>query len=192
MENVSERLGIDVKMDKPSLLQHTAEKKESQRFAFPRRTEHVSSSWTKSSTDDHVASVLQSGPSLSGRKRGYEHINGTDAGSPSMKYMSTGVIRQVVTVKQKEPKMRSSAVNRMNSQGTKSSAAFRNRKHNPGLTDTPDDLYFVATESVRKFRKIAPTSLLKRTARMPWLKVQLPSIMSTTKEKSADGVVVLD
>lgn len=36
------------------------------------------SAGTKSSTDDHAASVLQSGPSLSGRKRGYEHINGTD------------------------------------------------------------------------------------------------------------------
>jgi len=192
MENVSERLGIDVKMDKPSLFQHTAEKKESQKFAFPRRTDPAPSPRTKSSPNDHSGNVVQSGPSSSNRKRSYEHINGTD-GSPPMKYMATGVIRQVVTVKQKEPKMRSSAVNRLNSQGTKNASVVRNRKHNPGLTDTPDDLYFVATESIRKLRKVAPTSLLKRTARIPWRKVQLPSkTSSTTKEKEADGVVVLD
>lgn len=43
MENVSERLGIDIRMDKPSLLQHTTEKKEMQTFAFPRRMESTPS-----------------------------------------------------------------------------------------------------------------------------------------------------
>ena len=55
--------------------------------------------------------------------------------------------------------MRSSAVNRLNSQGTKNASIVRNRKHNPGLSDTPDDLYFVATESIRYlFLKFVHTS----------------------------------
>lgn len=178
VDRVSARLGIDIHMEKPSLLHRIGENSQTKN-ALPVPQNNAQE------TAPTVAGQTQ--PVPSSKKRGYEHVNGNEDG-PQHKIQVTGVIRQTTNVKQMQPKMRGATVNRLNGSGTgKTQAANRAKRHMLSWMDTPDDLLFIATDAARKLRKQLPQVEMKRGARKPWHRFSV-----RTAKDAESPVVVLD
>ncbi|KAL3874853.1 hypothetical protein ACJMK2_037813 [Sinanodonta woodiana] len=187
LEPVSSKLGIDVKMEKPALLQRIeGEMKQPAKLFFP----PLSPSKHKA-LDSHIrdeepegAKKVSSGAPSIMKKRGYEQSNGFD-GPPAKRSM--GVIRQAGLAMR--PQMRNAMLNHtnMNGRGGKSMAKGM-RMHMISWIDAPDDVYFISTEATKKLRKQLSGHDFKRAGRNPWRRIPIKPMIP-----GADGdIVVLD
>lgn len=95
--------------------------------------------------------------------------------------------------------LRGSVINHMNGRGK--ALIGRGRKNVSSWMDTPDDVYFVATDATRKLRKQLNNPDFKKAARKPWRKLQNVKTPNydkpvvpppTAPPPTADPIVVLD
>jgi metastasis-associated protein MTA len=185
---VSARLGIDVHVDKPALLHRppTSDVKRPVKYAFP--------------AAPNYQQVMPGG--AVNRKRGHEHVNGTE-GTPTAKRHASEPVESSQSIKLTEPKMRGSAMNVINGAVSASRLAgmLRGRKHASVSADSLDDVCFKATDAYRKQRKQQITiQAMRRGARKPWravtvLQTDAPSSSTASLKCNStvdNNVILLD
>jgi len=189
---VSSRLGTDTSIE-VAILHRNHKKREHEKYAFPRGP---TPPFRPRENSPEATKGLMAVPSIM-KKRGYEQANGIDG--PSPKRPSLGVIRQAGSARHSEQMLRGSVINHMNGRGK--ALIGRGRKNVSSWMDTPDDVYFVATDATRKLRKQLNNPDFKKAARKPWRKLQNVKTPNydkpvvpppTAPPPTADPIVVLD
>jgi len=182
---VSARLGIDVHVDKPALLNRSppsTDPKPPMKYAFP--------------AAPNYQQIMPGHPV--NRKRNHEHLNGTDIGVPAAKRPATQSAAEPTqsssSIKTTEPKMRGSSLNIVNGgvPASRMAGVLRGRKNASLNADCLDDVCFKANDGFRKQRKQqVTTQVIRRGARKPWrpLPAAAVAIVTPLLSTATDGAV---
>ncbi|ESN95360.1 hypothetical protein HELRODRAFT_187398 [Helobdella robusta] len=194
MEKVSAKLGIDTKMDKPSLLHHHSSKvlglNGDTNSGASGAVERGGQSKKRARDNDDegmppakMAPPLVAAPSLAPSSSAAAAQLSSSSSQPATR---TGSV-----VKQSQPKMRGSTINRLNQhqQQQSSNNSTTNANNNTSKQqgryrqhstfEALEDIFFHATESVKQVRKQMTTQDFKKGGRKPWRPISLQQSSSS-------------